>query len=227
MRVATYNVHDCVGRDGRFDPLRITTVINELDADVIALQEVTLDHGGDLLRQFEAATGMVAVDGTLFARGVGHYGNLLLTRHRVVGNRSHDIAFGSREPRGVVDAVLHDGSDHYRVLATHLGLSLGERRDQLARLAALVNRNGAPTILLGDFNVWWSRRPLALLARRGFEHCAVRSFPNWRWPLAALDRIFVSPPLKQRHCRRHTSRLARIASDHYPVVTEVTRQKIE
>lgn len=221
MRVATYNVHDCIGRDGDFNPQRVAMVINELDVEMIALQEVTLDHGGDLLRQFEVTTGMKAIDGTLFARGVGRYGNLLLTRHRVVGNRLHDLLVGTREPRGVVDAFLHNGSEHYRVLATHLGLSLGERRAQLGRLAELVNRNRAPTVLLGDFNVWWSRRPLALFARRGFTYCAVPSFPNWRWPLGALDRIFVSPPLYYRACHRHTSELARVASDHWPVVAEI------
>ena len=41
LRVATYNVHACVGRDGRHDPDRVATVIEELNADVVALQEFT------------------------------------------------------------------------------------------------------------------------------------------------------------------------------------------
>jgi endonuclease/exonuclease/phosphatase family metal-dependent hydrolase len=41
LRVATYNVHECVGRDGRHDPERVARVIDELDADIVALQEFT------------------------------------------------------------------------------------------------------------------------------------------------------------------------------------------
>ena len=41
LRVATYNVHACVGTDGRHDPDRVASVITELDADIVALQEFT------------------------------------------------------------------------------------------------------------------------------------------------------------------------------------------
>ena len=41
LRVATYNVHACVGTDGRHDPDRVASVIGELDADIVALQEFT------------------------------------------------------------------------------------------------------------------------------------------------------------------------------------------
>ncbi len=39
--MATYNVHACVGRDGRHDPERVAKVVTELDADIVALQEFT------------------------------------------------------------------------------------------------------------------------------------------------------------------------------------------
>src|SRR5512133_2807616 len=40
IRIATYNIHKCRGMDRRIDPDRIAEVIRQLDADVIALQEV-------------------------------------------------------------------------------------------------------------------------------------------------------------------------------------------
>ena len=40
LRVMTYNVHSCVGGDRRYDPERILKVLREIDADIIALQEV-------------------------------------------------------------------------------------------------------------------------------------------------------------------------------------------
>ena len=35
-----YNIHECVGGDGRRDPERIAAVLREIDADIIGLQEV-------------------------------------------------------------------------------------------------------------------------------------------------------------------------------------------
>jgi endonuclease/exonuclease/phosphatase family metal-dependent hydrolase len=40
IRLATYNIHKCRGLDRRTSPQRIAAVIAELDADVVALQEV-------------------------------------------------------------------------------------------------------------------------------------------------------------------------------------------
>jgi len=46
FRVATYNTHKCRGIDGRIRPSRVADVLNELEADVIALQEVVSLKGG-------------------------------------------------------------------------------------------------------------------------------------------------------------------------------------
>lgn len=221
MRVASYNIHDCVGRDGRFDPARIVQVLLELDVELIALQEVTLDHAGELVDRFEAATGMHAVDGTVFERGVGRYGNLLLTNHTVVGSRQHDLSYAGREPRGVVDVSLQVSGEPLRVCVTHLGLVLRERREQVRRLTELLGEGPDAALLLGDFNAWRGTGTLAPLAASGFDHRPIKSFPTWPFPLAALDRVFVRAPLTIADCWRHDSPLARVASDHYPVVAEL------
>ena len=39
IRVATYNIHCGIGRDGRFSERRVLDVLRELDADVVAMQE--------------------------------------------------------------------------------------------------------------------------------------------------------------------------------------------
>ena len=44
LTLVTYNIHACVGTDGRFEPARIAGVLRELDADVVALQEVDHHH---------------------------------------------------------------------------------------------------------------------------------------------------------------------------------------
>lgn len=40
LTFASYNVHKSVGLDRRRDPERILSVLHEIDADIIALQEV-------------------------------------------------------------------------------------------------------------------------------------------------------------------------------------------
>lgn len=225
MRVASYNIHDCIGRDRRYDPARIVQVLAELDVELIALQEITLDHAGSLVDRFEAATGMHAIDGTVFERGVGRYGNLLLTNHRVLDNRQHDLSYPGREPRGVVDVSLQVAGEPLRVCVTHLGLVPRERREQLRRLAELLGDGPDAAMLLGDFNVLRGSGALAPLAAVGLQHRPVRSFPTWPFPLVALDRILARAPLTVTRCWRHDSPLARIASDHYPLVAEVAGLK--
>ena len=46
MRVASYNIHRGIGRDGKYEPGRILRVLQEMDADILALQEVDLNGPG-------------------------------------------------------------------------------------------------------------------------------------------------------------------------------------
>ena len=221
MRVATYNIHDCIGMDKRFDPARTATVLTELDVDVIALQEVTLDLAGKLAGHFETATGMHAIDGTLFERGVGRYGNLLLLHEKPVATELHDVSCPGREPRGIVEATLQTQDGPLRILATHLGLSGRERGTQIGRIAELLEASQAATVLLGDLNIWGWSRLLRRLSSAGFQHVPVRSFPTRPHPLLPIDRILARTPARLLHSWRHDSATARLASDHFPVVAEL------
>jgi len=222
LRVATYNTHDCVGRDRRYAPERIAGVLAELRADIIALQEITLDSGGAMHALLERASGLRAFAGTLVQRGPGRYGNVLLTRQGApAGHRLQDLSVGSYEPRGLIDADLHIAGHAWRVLATHLGLAFRERRAQIARIAALAADDPRPTLLMGDLNVWLGVRALAPLRRIGFGGRSIGSFPTWLLPFLPLDRILVRGPASATRCWRHDSTAARIASDHFPIVAEL------
>lgn len=221
IRLATYNAHDCIGRDGVYDPARIARVVADIEADVVALQEITLDHGGDVLATLQDASGMQAVDGTLFERGVGRYGNLLLTRHPVGAQALHDLSLDGREPRGLVEAALDIDGQNIRVAATHLGLRSAERREQVASIADLLADALDPAVVMGDFNVWMGSRALRPLFDIGFTQRPLRSFPTWWVPLLALDRVLVRGFAQtQRHWRYERPPAWR-ASDHFPVVVDV------
>lgn len=222
-RLVSYNVHDCIGTDGRYSPERIAGLLAGLDADVVALQEVTLDHAGDVLRVFREVTGLHEADGTLFDRGVGRYGNLLLSRSIPLRQAVDDISIAGREARGVLDVELTLDGRRWRIFATHLGLGMLERRVQLGQVIQLVAQSDADvTVLMGDFNVWSGGAAFRQLLKRGFSMSRVRSFPTRVLPLFALDRILLRGDFTRIDYSRYDRENAAMASDHFPVVADLS-----
>jgi endonuclease/exonuclease/phosphatase family metal-dependent hydrolase len=227
LSLATYNIHACIGVDGRFDPQRTLGVLKELDADLIALQEV--EHhaveGRDLLDFLADGVGMAAIAGPTLLRGERHYGNAVLTRLPVSRINRIDLSVPRREPRGALDVQLAWGGRRIQVVATHLGLRPGERRRQVRLLLELFEGSSVDlSALLGDLNEWqlWGGA-LGWLRRHFADGCgrAPRTYPG-RLPLFALDRIWVRPADGLLGVRAHRTHLARRASDHLPLKALLT-----
>ncbi len=224
LTLATYNVHGCVGRGGRFDPLRIEAVLREMDADVVALQELRWTPGTaqDPLLEFGARLGYHTAAGPTLMRGGGHYGNALLSRHPIEGLQTVDLSQSGREPRGAIDASIHipgRTGPPLRVIATHLGLSPSERRTQIRTLLTRLGRPSTPDpiVLMGDLNEWFAwGRPLRRLHRHFGDTDAAPTWPA-RLPVFSLDRIWVHPRPMLRMVEPYRSALASVASDHLPL----------
>jgi endonuclease/exonuclease/phosphatase family metal-dependent hydrolase len=223
LRIASYNIHRAIGRDRLCSPARIAEVIRELDCDTVGLQEVSSRAGGEpeaMQMEFLArAAGMTAVAGLQIALYDGEYGSVLLTRRPVLSVARHDLSLSRREPRSLLDVELEVEGSPARVLLTHLGLGLFERREQVRRILRLVaaSPRTEPVILLGDINEWLPRgAPLAWLHREFGAPPAPRSFPA-RFPFLALDRIWVRPRGALLAVTAHRSPAARTASDHLPI----------
>jgi endonuclease/exonuclease/phosphatase family metal-dependent hydrolase len=104
-------------------------------------------------------------------------------------------------------------------VATHLGLRPAERREQVQQLLHLFReRPHDSSVLLGDLNEWflWGR-PLRRLHRHFRETPSLATFPR-ELPLLALDRIWTHPRAMLRSSQVHKTPLARLASDHLPLV---------
>lgn len=226
LRVASYNVHKCVGTDGRFDPERVARVLAELDADLVALQEADRRFGrrtGLLdVAALKRATGLVPLPASVLPDGLGWHGNALLVRPGTTW-RLHRLDLPGTEPRGaiVAELVLPGAGSPLRVIAAHFGLLRRCRTRQVeAVLEAVARGADLPTLLLGDLNEWrldGGRSALRDLAPLfGPVTGGPPSFPSRR-PLLALDRILGCPRAQVRSVEAHDSPLARVASDHLPL----------
>jgi endonuclease/exonuclease/phosphatase family metal-dependent hydrolase len=223
VTIATYNIHGAVGADRRFAPERVAGVLNEINADIIALQEVPL--GGtdwpDVLKMLQQATGYTAVEGPTKNGPKRRYGNAVLSRYPILATRNIDLSFGSREPRGALDADVDCHGHPLRVIATHLGLRPAERRAQIRTLLQAFDTDRMPVILLGDVNEWFAwGRTLRWLESHFESVPAPATFPS-RLPVFALDRIWISPRHRLVHVEVHGTPLARVASDHLPLIAHI------
>lgn len=223
LRVATYNVHSGVGVDRRFRPQRIVDVIDELAADVVALQEVLSPvRGFDVHANLREATGLHLVTLTTMPLAGGTFGNALLSRWPILDLAEHGLNVGTREPRGALDATIGRDARELRVIATHLGLRSAERHEQLARLIEIVRREpDLPTVIAGDFNLTRARsREIRAHAAHLGAQSALATFPSFA-PMLPLDRIFALHGAEIVDVGVHRSRKARVASDHLPLVATI------
>jgi endonuclease/exonuclease/phosphatase family metal-dependent hydrolase len=232
IKIATYNIHACVGVDRRYDPARIAAVLRSIDADIACLQEVAAGRRtgrhADQWAYFAEATGRHVVrssPATSAATGKRErrprIGNAILTRFPVLAATTIDLSLPGLAPRSALDADLAIGDRILRVVATHLGLSALERRLQAGRLLAALGeprRAADAVVVMGDLNEWRGRAgAIAALDRRLGPSAAPRTFPSWM-PMLALDRIYVHGPAALRELGVDRSPLARLASDHLPLV---------
>jgi endonuclease/exonuclease/phosphatase family metal-dependent hydrolase len=224
--VVTYNVHEWVGSDGRKDPERTLDVLGNLNADLIALQEVSFpqnDPAALTPDQLAGRLGLHPIPGVTFIKKDAEYGNLLLTRHRPAAVRLIDLSRDRREPRGAILAQWRIGEHLVTAAAAHLGLGGAERRRQIDILLSELTADRADVlILMGDLNEWRPHGPNLKRLKSIFgRQPYLRTYPA-RFPVLALDRIMVHADDGRVDRRVIRTPAAHRASDHLPLTAEVT-----
>jgi endonuclease/exonuclease/phosphatase family metal-dependent hydrolase len=238
LRVLTYNVHGCEGMDGRVSPRRIGRLVGSHGPDIVALQEIDLgrrrsraeDQAAIIARNLEmhaAFCPTVSKDGE-------HYGHALLSRWpvEVVKRAFLPTAPGGwwPEPRAAMWARIVIGARRINVITTHLGLGTEERRLQMAALVGPDWLGAVPpdedVLLCGDFNATPGSVPYRLAAQKLRDaqaslkgHTPLRTFSSTQ-PFARIDHIFTSAGFVPERIIVPRDRIARIASDHFPLVVD-------
>jgi endonuclease/exonuclease/phosphatase family metal-dependent hydrolase len=240
LRVMTYNVHSCIGLDGKLDVARISRVIAQAKADVVCLQELDLRKvrsGGDdqaqlianLLEmnyQFHPALRMEEEE----------YGDAILT-HLPMKTVKTAVLPGTkpgsnREPRGAIWVTVNYNGTDVHIINTHLGLTSSEQMQQANELMSEewikpILQRDEPLILCGDFNFRPFSRPYKKIAEKLKDaqlklkkHRPKNTFYS-RFPLLRIDHIFVNDKLEVAAIEVPRSRTASQASDHLPLIAEL------
>lgn len=217
--VASYNIHRGAGLDGRVDIERIAGVLKEIDADLVGIQEILRPQADVLADRLDM---QVTMGQTNEVNGLP-YGNAVLTRLPIRGSQVFDLSWATREPRGGIrlDLTMDDALLH--VFNVHFGLKVRERADQVRTLVRehVLHRDlTGPRIVIGDLNEWFPGA-VGRLLRRELHGPRIRRTHPAPLPLFPLDRIYWDRHLIADGFRVHRSRLARVASDHLPVVARL------
>jgi len=227
MKIVTYNVHKCRGMDRRTSVQRIAQVLDDIDADIVALQEVlSSEQGkGGQLEALASELKLKAVFGrtrSLYSNG---YGNAILSRWPIHNSENLDISWRQRERRGCLKADIETPRGTLSVLNIHLGTSYFERRHQVRRLLSLkhfAESAAGPRVLIGDFNEWTRGLTSRMLAEK-FESLNLethiqrrKSYPGFL-PVLHLDHIYFEKPLCIQSAQLIRTRLSKVASDHLPL----------
>ncbi len=234
FRIVTYNIHKCRGLDGLVRPQRIVDILREINADLIALQEVwNIDHR---LRDKNQTRFIAEELGLHYAFGENRrlkgsgYGNATLSRFPFIMEENYDLSHAQREERGCLRAdIALPNAQVLHVYNIHLGTAYLERRYQGRKLmeSDVFTRFDVtgPRILLGDFNEWLPGLSSRLF-REHFGSVDLRTYLGRRrtypgaFPFLYLDHIYFDDSLELKRATVYRIRRALLASDHLPLVAD-------
>lgn len=223
VRILTWNIHGSLGRNPRFNLSRVVELIDRWDPHVVALQEVDSrrdnDSGINPFDFLQRELGEHGIGAKSIITDDGDYGQMLISRWPMSDTVVHDLSYPEREPRRAIASVINTSDGPLRLVATHLGLSIHERRSQAKTLLDIAGTESATTIVTGDFNDWfWVGSVRNALSQALPGRTRFRTFPSF-FPLLRLDRIYCRP--QEALVRSFTDREARHISDHLPVIADI------
>ena len=188
LRVASYNIQHGMGMDGRLDYLRTARVLEKINADVVAVQEVdsmtrrtghtyALGEIADAMRYYASYAAAIDFDG-------GRYGIGILSRQRPLRIERRALP-GREEARAIIVAEFKD----YVFAATHLSLTEEDRMASLAIITEIARASRKPFIIAGDMNAEPGSTFIGEL-EKDFHICSknAKSWPADK-PQACLDYI--------------------------------------
>lgn len=232
IRIMTYNVHSCFGRDRKPDPARIAEVISQCKPDIIALQEVDVARarsgGIDQAAMIAHHLQMTSHFYPALNFEEERYGDALLTAFPTQLRKAGPLP-SIGEQRGALWVEVDCDGVALQFFVTHLGLRATDRQKQITSLLGPewmgpCLERGDHIVLAGDLNAFGRSAAIRRISEHLRDVAAhARQQPTFpsRLPVLRLDYIFTSIGTGCGEVFVHNSALSRVASDHLPVVADV------
>lgn len=243
LRVMTYNVHSCIGMDGKVAPRRIARIISRYNPDIVALQEV--DVGRETSQHIDQAIVLAAeLNMDMHYHPVRcieeeQFGNAILSRYpmrlidasplstNVSPLRSRMPAVG--QARGALHVEIEFRGAKFTMINTHLGVTPEERRTQITDLLGepRFSKDSKPIIVCGDFNATHKHYAYQQTLKQMKDvqlqiesRIPQKTFPS-RYPTMRIDHMFVDEKVVVENVFVPSNQMTKVASDHLPLVADL------
>ncbi|MFH1061987.1 MAG: glycosyltransferase [Candidatus Omnitrophota bacterium] len=240
IRIMTYNVHSCIGMDGKISPKRIARVIGRHEPDIVALQELDMGRkrtGGvdQPLLIAKALEMMYHFYPSVVVDDEERYGNAVLSRYPIelirTGRLPGAIKISRAEPRGVLWTVISIAGIRINFLNTHLGFLPREGMRQTKALLGLEwvahPVCDGPIILCGDFNalpnsqICRNIKQVLRDAQEELENHSPKGTWSSHYPIRRIDHVFISPEIEVTNVEVSRTDIDKISSDHLPLIVDI------
>lgn len=239
IRIMTFNVHSCIGVDGKISPERIARIIGRHKPDIVALQELDMrrqrtggvDQPHIIAKQLE----MIYHFHPSIQIEDERYGNAVLSRYPMelirAGRLPSIIENPLVETRGAIWVTIDIAGTKINFFNTHLGFF---PREGIYQTKALLGPEWmkhpvcqGPVILCGDFNalpnsqLCRSIKEVLRDAQVGLDNHSPKATWFSHYPLGRIDHVFVGPGIEVTHVEVSRTDLDKIASDHLPLIVDI------
>ncbi len=228
LRILTFNIYHGATMNNDFDLNKIAQLINSVNPDLVALQEV--DYKTKRSRKMDLATELAKLTGLipLFGRAMyydgGEYGLGILSKYTFIKTQNHLLPYSEGyEPRAALEILFElNTGDTVRFVTTHLDhtKNSNDRINQIKRIRQLFDKNDYPTILAGDFNASPESEEIKIL-KKVWTSCSgdkdISTYPSDK-PERTIDYIFFKPK-NSWEISKYKVICDKIASDHCAVLS--------
>ena len=216
LRVMSYNVHGLAD-----DRAALIELVRELAPDVLVVQEAPRRfRWRHKCAAFADDAGLVVAAG-----GLPALGNLVLVSLRVKVHEAWCMRFPLTPGRHLRGAAFVRGSvrgGRFTVSGSHLATDPAERPDQAALWKQALDAIEGPVIAAGDLNEGPGGGAWRTVEDGLVSSAAGRFTYPATLPARLIDGLFVTPDITIEKYEVVETDLARRASDHLPVVADLT-----
>jgi endonuclease/exonuclease/phosphatase family metal-dependent hydrolase len=220
--ILSYNVRNCRGLDNQTDYQRVADIINRINPQVVALQELDSatqrSNGAVVLNELAQLTGMHPVYGASILFQGGKYGVGVLTNEKPLLWRTVTLP-GREEKRSLLIVELENAI----ICCTHFSLNEEDRIESVKIINDLFNTLVKPVFLAGDLNATPQSEVISRIEEKWIllNDRNVSTFPADK-PDSCIDYVFIHKG-SAAGVRTAKARVEQepVASDHLPVWVRV------